>query len=127
MVEDTGSIHCKFTKSPPSTSKEAPVTYFARSLAKNTAGPARSSGSRIENDVNEEYEKDVSLMGYLRPSLPRQVRLIMPSRFASSERSSLLMSVAIVPGRRALARMLYFPRATAQLCMRDRIAAFVGV
>ena len=63
----------------------------------------------------------------LRPRRPRHVRLIMPSRFASSDRSSLLISVAIVPGRIAFARILYLPRATAQLCMSDKMPAFVGV
>lgn len=61
------------------------------------------------------------------PSLPKHVRLIIASRFAVSERSSLLISVAIVPGSTAFARMLYFPNATAQLCMRDNMPAFVGV
>ena len=61
------------------------------------------------------------------PSRPNAVLLIMPSRFAVSARSSLLISVAIVPGRTAFARMLYLPSATAQLCIRDRMPAFVGV
>lgn len=41
--------HCRFTNRPPSTNKDAPVTYFARSLARKTTGPAISSGTvRVE-------------------------------------------------------------------------------
>lgn len=39
------TLHWRFTNNPPSTSSEAPVTYFARSLARNTTGPAMSSGA----------------------------------------------------------------------------------
>lgn len=61
------------------------------------------------------------------PNRPRQVRFTIPSRFVTLAKSSLLMSVAIVPGRIALARMLYCPSATAELCIKDNIPALVGV
>lgn len=102
--------------------------YLARSLARNTTGPAISSGAARAVLANyrmllesRERARDVP------PSRPNAVLLIMPSRFAVSARSSLLMSVAIVPGRTAFARMLYLPSATAQLCIRDNMPAFVGV
>lgn len=63
----------------------------------------------------------------LLPRRPNTVRFTVYSRFVSSDRSSLFISVAIVPGSTALHRMLYLPRAIAQLCMRDNKAAFVGV
>lgn len=63
----------------------------------------------------------------LRPRRPRHVLFSIPTRFSTFDRSSLLMSVRIVPGRTALARMLYCPRATAVLCMSERMPAFVGV
>lgn len=78
------------------------MEYVQTDLARKTTGPAMSSGC---------------------PSLPKQVREIIPSLLVASERSSLLMSVAIVPGRTAFARIPYFPNATAQLCIKERIPA----
>lgn len=72
--------------------------YFARSLARKTAGPAISKGS---------------------PSLPKGIRADMYCRFSAFARSSWLMGVSMVPGRTELQRMLCLPSATAQLSIRD--------
>lgn len=69
----------------------------------------------------------VEATNYLLPNLLTAVRLIMYSRFVRSDKSSLLISVSIVPGRMALARMPHLPSATAQLCISDKIPALVGV
>jgi hypothetical protein len=100
------------------------VTYFARLLARKTAGPATSSGagqavSRTSTSAHTRRD--------LPPKRPSAVRETMPAYFAASARSARLMSVAIVPGRSAFARIPYRPSATAQLCMSERMPAFVGV
>lgn len=76
---------------PPSTRSDAPVTaagsvlhlgtccnslYFAMSEAIKHTGSAISSGS---------------------PSRPRGIRFVISDRLSSSDRSSLLMAVSIVP------------------------------
>jgi len=117
--------YCKLTNSPPSTNNCAPVcvhaletspqpsrtpfeltTYRLNSLPKNTAGPAKSSGS---------------------PVLPSGMRPSIYSLFLSSFRSSSLSCVRIVPGSRALHLMLYFPSAHAHDWISDSTPAFVGV
>ena len=45
MAQVSPSSYCRLTNRPPSTSNDAPVTYLARSLARNTTGPAMSFGS----------------------------------------------------------------------------------
>lgn len=100
-------IYCKFTNNPPSTNNCAPVTYpLNSSLARNTAGPARSRGS---------------------PVRPSGMRPSMYLRFSSSARSLSLSCVLMVPGSSALQRMACLPRAQAADWMRLRTPALVGV
>lgn len=61
------------------------------------------------------------------PNLFKHVRRIVDSRFTSLAKSSLFISVAIVPGKIAFVRMLYGPSAIAQLCISESRPAFVGV
>jgi len=100
--------HWRLTKRPPSTRRELPVqhtmkcnsdtdpvsipvTYLARSLARNTAGPAISSGAKTIRVSGENDRAQVNAP----PSLPRTVRETIALRFWTSARSSLLMSVAV--------------------------------
>lgn len=82
------------------------TTYLLKSLAKNTAGPAKSAGS---------------------PVLPSGILPSIYAFFSGSARSASLSWVRMVPGSRALQRMLYLPRAQAHDCIRLSTPALVGV
>ncbi|KXS98639.1 hypothetical protein AC578_10080 [Pseudocercospora eumusae] len=84
----------------------APLTNRLKSLAKNTAGPAISSGSA---------------------TLPNGVLRSRYSNFPKFFKSSTASPVRVVPGSKALQRIPNFPNAHAWLCIMLRTAAFVGV
>lgn len=98
--------HCNDMEIPPSTLISAPDTYLLRSLAKNTAGPAMSSGSA---------------------TLPNGVLLSKYFSFSAFARSLAASCVRVVPGRRAFTRMPYFPNAQAWEIIMLSTAALVGV
>ena len=104
---NTPPPHCKLTNKPPSTKSPLPFTYpLNSSLAKKTAGPAKSRGT---------------------PVLPNGIRPSIYDLFSSSFKSSSFNCVLIVPGKSALHLIPYFPSAHAILCMRERTPALVGV
>jgi hypothetical protein len=98
--------YCNDIDNPPSTNSCAPVTYLLRSLARKTAGPAKSSGS---------------------PTRPNGVRFSRYFSFSAFARSSAASCVLVVPGSRALHLIPYLPRAHASLCIMLSTAALVGV
>lgn len=102
------SLSTVVSKSTPTLhpSKAILTTYSLKSLPKKIAGPAKSFGS---------------------PVLPSGILPSVYFLLTSSLKSSSFNCVLIVPGSSALHRIPYLPNAHAQLCIKLKTPAFVGV